>query len=59
MGLHLLRHTLAMRLTQRGVSLVVIKKILRHSNIATTTIYSKSTEEAVADAMKVDLKEEE
>ena len=51
-GLHLLRHTLAMRLTQRGVSLVVIKKILRHSNIATTTIYSKSTSEAVADAIK-------
>jgi len=51
-GLHLLRHTLAMRLTQRGVSLVVIKKILRHSNIATTTIYSKSTNEAVADAIK-------
>jgi len=53
-GLHLLRHTLAMRLTQKGVNLVVIKKILRHSNIATTTIYSKSTEEAVADAMKVE-----
>lgn len=52
-GLHLLRHTLAMRLTQRGVNPVVVKKILRHSNIATTTIYAKATEGAVADAMKV------
>ncbi len=58
-GLHLLRHTLAMRLTQRGVNPIVVKKILRHSNIATTTIYAKATEGAVADAMKVDLKEEE
>lgn len=56
-GLHLLRHTLAMRLTQRGVNPIVVKKILRHSNIATTTIYAKATEGAVADAMKVDLKE--
>ncbi len=51
-GLHLLRHTLAMRLTQKGVSLVVIKKILRHSSIATTTIYSKSTEAQVAEVMR-------
>lgn len=53
-GLHLLRHTLAMRLTQRGVNPVVIKKILRHANIATTTIYAKASESSVADAMKID-----
>jgi len=42
-GLHLLRHTLAMRLTKRDVNPIIIKKILRHSNIATTTIYAKAT----------------
>jgi len=46
-GLHLLRHTLAMRLTQRDVNPVIIMKILRHSNIATTTIYAKATEESI------------
>ena len=51
-GLHLLRHTLAMRLTKRGVNPITIKKILRHSNIATTTIYAKATEESVADAIR-------
>lgn len=50
-GLHLLRHTLAMRLTQRGVSVLVIQKILRHSNIATTTIYAKATPQNIANAL--------
>jgi len=57
-GLHILRHTLAMRLTQRDVNPIVIKKILRHSNIATTTIYSKATQSAVASVMKIDFKEQ-
>lgn len=52
-GLHLLRHTLAMRLTQRGVNPITIKKILRHSNIATTTIYAKATEESVVEAIQI------
>lgn len=56
-GLHLLRHTLAMRLTQRGVNPIIIKKILRHSNIATTTIYAKATQGAIADVMKIGLEE--
>ncbi len=51
-GLHLLRHTLAMRLTQKGVNPIVVKKILRHSNIATTTIYAKATSESVSEALK-------
>lgn len=50
-GLHLLRHTLAMRLTQRDVDLITIMKILRHSNIATTTIYAKATEESINEAI--------
>jgi len=55
-GLHLLRHTLAMRLTKKGEDLVTIKKILRHTNINTTTIYSKATTESVEEAL-VDLKD--
>ncbi|MCX6074956.1 MAG: tyrosine-type recombinase/integrase [Campylobacterales bacterium] len=50
-GLHLLRHTLAMRLTKRDVNPIVIKKILRHSNLNTTTLYAKATEESVEKAM--------
>ena len=50
-GLHILRHTLAMRLTQRNVNPIVIKKILRHSNIATTTVYAKANQESVANAL--------
>jgi integrase/recombinase XerD len=52
-GLHILRHTLAMRLTQNNTNLVTIKKILRHSNIATTTIYAKATEKSVVEALKI------
>ena len=44
-GLHILRHTLAMKLLREGVDIVHIQKILRHSNISTTTIYAHSTEE--------------
>jgi integrase/recombinase XerD len=52
-GLLILRHTLAMRLTQNNTNLVIIKKILRHSNIATTTIYAKATEKSVVEALKI------
>lgn len=51
-GLHLLRHTLAMRLTLRNVNPIVIKKILRHSNIATTTVYARATEESITDVIE-------
>lgn len=50
-GLHLLRHTLAMRLTSQNVNLVVIQKILRHSNMQTTTIYAKANNEMVRKAL--------
>lgn len=50
-GLHLLRHTLAMRLTQRDVNPIIIMKVLRHSNIATTTVYAKATEESINGAI--------
>jgi len=50
-GLHLLRHSLAMRLTLRNVNPVVVQKVLRHSKITTTTIYAKATAGAVAGAL--------
>lgn len=51
-GCHILRHTLAMRLTEEGVSLATVKKILRHSNISTTTIYAKATAKRVGEALE-------
>jgi len=41
-GLHILRHTLAMRLTKRGINPLVIQKILRHNSLNTTTVYAKA-----------------
>ena len=50
-GCHILRHTLAIRLTEQDVNLAIIKKILRHSNIATTTIYAKATSKGISQAL--------
>ena len=55
-GLHLLRHTLAMRLTEKGVNLVVIQKILRHTDIKTTTIYAKATTKSIDEALSLAVK---
>ena len=48
-GLHILRHTLAMKLVREGIDIVHIKKILRHSSITTTTVYAKSNEDSLVD----------
>jgi site-specific recombinase XerD len=40
-GTHILRHTLATRLVQRGARLKDIADVLRHRSIDTTTIYAK------------------
>jgi site-specific recombinase XerD len=40
-GPHLLRHTLATQLLQRGVSLKAIADVLGHQSLNTTTIYAK------------------
>ena len=50
-GLHILRHTLAMRLTKQNESPFLIKKVLRHNNINTTTIYAKVEEGDLGDAL--------
>lgn len=46
-GLHALRHTLGMRLTKRDVNPLVIQRVLRHSSLATTTVYAKAEKEDV------------
>ena len=51
-GLHILRHTLAMRLTKRGVDPIRIQKILRHSNINTTMIYAKAEESDIVESLE-------
>ena len=42
--LHALRHSYATRLTERNVNLAVIKILLGHGSIKTTTIYTHLTE---------------
>jgi integrase/recombinase XerD len=46
-GLHLLRHTFAMRLTKKGANVLVIKKAMRHSSINSTMVYAKAEESDV------------
>ncbi|EAH9986993.1 tyrosine-type recombinase/integrase [Campylobacter upsaliensis] len=50
-GLHLLRHSLAMKLISQNINLVVIQKILRHASMQTTTIYAKANSEMVRKAL--------
>ena len=47
-GPHILRHTLACRLVQGGVSLKAIADLLRHRSLDTTTIYAKVDLDALA-----------
>ena len=48
---HSLRHSFASNLVQKGVSLVVIKELLGHEDIATTMIYSHVKEESLINAV--------
>ena len=50
-GLHLLRHTFAMRLVKRGVDPVRIQKLLRHASIETTMVYAKAEESDAVEAV--------
>ncbi len=50
---HTLRHSFASNLAQRGVNLYVIQKLLNHSKITTTQIYSHLLTENLEKAIKV------
>ena len=51
--IHMLRHTTASRLVQRGVDIYVVKEIMGHKDIKTTMQYAKLNNKTVMDAMKV------
>jgi site-specific recombinase XerD len=51
--MHSLRHAFASNLAQRGVNLYVIQKLLGHSKITTTQIYSHLRNEDLVKAIKV------
>jgi site-specific recombinase XerD len=50
--IHTLRHTFASHLVMKGVDLPTLKKLMGHSDIDTTMIYSHLTEKHVDDAVK-------
>lgn len=49
---HVLRHTKAMHLLQAGVSLIYIRDILGHVDIATTEIYARADTELKRKALE-------
>ena len=49
---HTFRHTCASHLVIKGVSLYVVKEILRHSSIKETEVYSHLSKEVVRDAIE-------
>ena len=49
--IHSLRHTFASHLVMKGVDLATVKKLMGHSDIDTTMIYSHLTEKHVDDAV--------
>jgi site-specific recombinase XerD len=49
---HILRHSFASRLVQKGVSLYVVKELMGHSSISTTQIYSHLRRENLIEAIR-------
>lgn len=49
---HLLRHSIATALASMGISPQVIQKILGHSNLSTTMIYAKMTDDYVRKSLE-------
>ena len=50
---HDLRHTVATRLVEKGIDLVVVKEILGHSKIETTMRYAHAVPKRKLDAINV------
>ena len=50
--IHALRHTFASHLVMKGVDLATVKKLMGHSDIDTTMIYSHLTEKHVDSAVE-------
>ena len=51
-GLHSLRHTCASHLVMNGVDLPTVQKLMGHSNIETTMVYSHPAPDHLADAVE-------
>ena len=51
-GVHLLRHTFAMRMTKRTKNVLVVKKALRHASINSTMVYARAEESDLAEAIE-------
>ncbi len=52
-GLHIFRHTCAMNLQETTGNVLLVKKLLRHANIATTMVYVDADKNDLATAMRV------
>ena len=49
---HLLRHSVAMTLLERGMPLEQIQKFIGHSKLKTTQIYAESSSEMIKDSYR-------
>ena len=57
--IHTLRHTFASRLVMKGVDLPTVQKLMGHSDIQTTMIYSHLAQDHLSDAInKLDFDED-
>lgn len=52
-GAHLLRHTFATNLVRKGVNLIEIQRLLGHSHVAVTEIYTHTSPEGLRSAVSV------
>lgn len=53
-GLHILRHTFAKKLLDKGISIVVVQSLLGHNSIQTTSIYTNPTENIIKNELLKD-----
>jgi len=53
-GLHIYRHTFAVKLVENNINLQTIAELLGHSNITiTSTYYAKASKNAKKEAVKI------